>query len=496
MNKTNLDRVNSPINNIVERRNIMNHWRTTLGKMSRPIRISASILIAIFLISGCMHYPVNKPLATVDPNSGYRGKFMGQPENSDEMMVFLAFSGGGTRAAAFSYGVLEELRNTAVTINGKKRMLLHEVDGISGVSGGSFTAAYYGLFGDRIFEDFEQKFLKRNVQGGLTRRFLIRPDNWVRLFSPFFARSDIAAEYYDKILFEKKTFQDMAARKGQSPMVFINATDMVTGIRVAFHQDAFDIICSDLSGYPVARAVTASSAVPVVLTPITLRNYSNDCGFKLPEEAERVRKEHDITSRSFHQVSNVDVYQDVAKHKYIHLVDGGVSDNLGLRAALDRILVMGSFWNTLKYLKLENTHKVVIIVVNAETEVSSQWSLFGRAPTISAMFGAYSSVSVTRYNYETVMLARESFRRWAEEVQKSRCGDGPISTEPGGCGDIKFYLVEVKFDALRDEAERHYFKGMPTSFKLSDKQVDDLRDAAHRILTESEEFQQLLAELQ
>lgn len=455
--------------------------------------IGTFILTAVFFISGCMHYPVNKPLATVDPNSGYRGKFMGQPGNSDETLIFLSFSGGGTRAAAFSYGVLEELRNTEVTIHGQKRMLLHEVDGISGVSGGSFTAAYYGLFGDRIFEDFETKFLKRNVQGGLTRRFLIRPDNWVRLFSPFFARSDIAAAYYDKILFEKKTFQDMAARKG--PMVHINATDMVTGIRVAFHQDAFDVICSDLSSYPVARAVTASSAVPVVLTPITLRNYSNNCNFTLPEEAERVQREHDITSRSFHQVSNVAVYQDVAKHKYIHLVDGGVSDNLGLRAALDRVLALGSIWNTLKYLNLENTRKVVFIVVNAETEVSSHWSLFGRAPTISAMFGAYSSVSVTRYNYETVMLLRESFRRWTEEVQQSRCGDGPISTEPGGCGDIKFYLVEVKFDALRDETERHYFKGMPTSFKLSDKQVDDLRDAAHRILAESEEFQQLLAEL-
>lgn len=465
-----------------------------MSKKFRLFRMGVSILATIFFLSaGCMHYPVNKPLASVDPNSGYRGKFKVQPGNSDEMLVFLSFSGGGTRAAAFSYGVLEELRNTEVTLNGQKRMLLNEVDGISGVSGGSFTAAYYGLFGDRIFEDFETKFLKRNVQGGLTRRFLIRPDNWVRLSSPFFARSDIAAEYYDKILFEKKTFLDMAARKG--PMVHINATDMVTGIRVAFHQDAFDIICSDLSSYPVARAVTASSAVPVVLTPITLRNYSNDCNFTLPEEAERVRREHDITSRSFHQVSNVAVYQDAAKHKYIHLVDGGVSDNLGLRAALDRILTFGSVWNTLKYLNIENTRKVVFIVVNAETEVSTHWSLLGRAPTISAMFGAYSSVSVTRYNYETVMLLRESFRRWTEEVQQNRCGNGTISTEPGGCGDIKFYLVEVKFDALRDEAERHYFKGMPTSFKLSDKQVDDLRDAAHRILAESEEFQQLLAEL-
>ncbi len=460
----------------------------------RIFPIGVSIITTIIFISGCMHYQVNSPLATVDPNSGYRGKLKDhEPGNSDELLLYLTFSGGGTRASAFSYGVLEELRNTEVTINGQKQMLLNQVDAISGVSGGSFTAAYYGLFGDRIFDDFDQKFLKKNVQGGLTRRILIRPDNWVRLFSPFFQRSDLAAEYYDKILFEKKTFQDMAATKG--PMININATDMVTGIRFGFSQDLFDLLCSDLSSYPVARAVTASSAVPVVLTPITLRNYSNDCGFTLPEQIERIRREHDISSRSFHQVSNIQPYMDSGKHKYIHLVDGGVSDNLGLRNAIDKVLILGDLWNTIKYFKQENTRKVVFVVVNAETEVSSHWSLLGKAPTISAMFGAYSSVSVTRYNYETVMLLRESFRRWTEEVQQNRCGDSPISTEPGGCGDIKFYLVEVKFDALRDEAERHYFKGMPTSFKLSDKQVDDLRDAAHRILAESDEFQQLLAEL-
>jgi hypothetical protein len=56
-------------------------------------------------------------------------------------------------------------------------------------------------------------------------------------------------------------------------------------------------------------------------------------------------------------------------------------------------------------------------------------------------------------------------------------------------------VVEVKFDALRDETERLYFKRLPTSFKLSDEEVDKLRDVAHRILDESEEFRRLLRDL-
>jgi len=86
-------------------------------------------------------------------------------------LVILAFSGGGTRAAAFSYGVLETLRDIEVTnASGSKTRLLDEVDVITGVSGGSFTALAYGLYGERLFALFEKSFLKQDVQGALIRR--------------------------------------------------------------------------------------------------------------------------------------------------------------------------------------------------------------------------------------------------------------------------------------------------------------------------------------
>ncbi len=452
-------------------------------------------IIALITLTAthCAHYPVNQPLKQVDPESGYRGKFMGVLGNSDKLILILTFSGGGTRASAFSYGVLEELKKTEVSIDGKKRRLLDEVDAISAVSGGSFTAGYYGLFGDRIFEDFEHRFLKKNIQGAHTRRTFLNPINWVRLFSPSFDRSDLAAEYYDKHVFDGATFGDIAARKG--PMILINATDMITGIRMAFNQEVFDVVCSDVSRFPVARAAAASSAVPIVFSPITLRNYAGSCDYKLPETIDKILKEQDISKRQFHHVNNIKPYLNADKTRYIHLVDGGVSDNLGLRAALDRVLALGDFWKTLKYFGAENTQKVVFIVVNAETEVSDKWFLFDKPPPFSAMLKSYSSIAITRYNFETVMLLRESFRSWTGDVQKNRCGTGPISAESGACGDIQFYLIEVKFDALRDEAERTYFKKLPTTFKLSSAEVDKLRDAAHRILVQSEEFQRFLRDL-
>ncbi len=85
------------------------------------------------------------------------------------MTLAVAFSGGGTRAAALSYGVMQELRDTRVRIDGKEQRLLDAINVISSVSGGSFTSAYYGLYGDRLFVDYEQRFLRSDVEGALKR---------------------------------------------------------------------------------------------------------------------------------------------------------------------------------------------------------------------------------------------------------------------------------------------------------------------------------------
>jgi NTE family protein len=114
--------------------------------------------------------------------AGYRFKNLSNDGNSDSLQIFLAFSGGGKRAAALSYGVLEELARTKIVWEGQQRRLLDEVDYISAVSGGSFTAAYYALHGDGIFTDFEEKFLDKNIQGELIWRLFSEVRSFQILF--------------------------------------------------------------------------------------------------------------------------------------------------------------------------------------------------------------------------------------------------------------------------------------------------------------------------
>ena len=201
------------------------------------------IFVFLSLIACTAHYPRTSPVSSIITLETFSFQEKGYTESSEELLLLLTFSGGGTRAAAFSYGVLEALADTQITINGKERRLLDEIDGISSVSGGSFTAAYFGLFGDRIFEDFESKFLKHDVQSELINR-IFSPLSWPKLWSLYYDRSDLAADYYDELLFEKKTFKDLTG--ANRPLIAINATDAALGSQFTFIGSQFAPICADL----------------------------------------------------------------------------------------------------------------------------------------------------------------------------------------------------------------------------------------------------------
>ena len=454
------------------------------------------LVTGLLFISACSTtYPVNPPLARVEHggDSYTMQNYVRDAENSNEAMLLLAFSGGGTRAAAFSYGVLEELSETNIGEEGNSRPITEEIDAITAVSGGSFTAAYFGLFGDRIFEDYEEKFLRRNVQGELTSQ-VINPMNWSRILSPYYTRADMATELYNETIFEHATFRDLSRADG--PFIIINATEMTLGTRFQFTQNYGNIVCTDLSDLPVARAVTASSAVPILFSPITLKNRAGECDWQQTPWVEQALAQDDKSSRSYNLAASMTSLENSEDHPYMHLFDGGLADNLGLRSLLDGVLRYDGIVPALEAMNMSETRRVIVILVNAETALDVASSRKMQTPSFAASVRSATSVPLKRYSFETVALVKDRLAAWEQESRELECGpdsDWAAAQTDKPCQSIDFHFVEVSFSAHPDPEEEEYLKKLPTSFVLDDEAVDRLIEAGREVLRSDAEYQRLLA---
>jgi NTE family protein len=462
----------------------------------------ATIALLLLMLAGCATRPVNPPISSVDPNAGYRFVARQQYAPDSDTLVVLAFSGGGTRAAAFSYGVLEFLRDTYVVgPQGNRARLLDHVSVITGVSGGSFTALAYGLYGDKLFDEYEARFLKRDVQREITFRTL-NPVYWPSLWSSGWGRSELAADLYDEILFHGATFGDLD--RGRGPFIIASATDISTGARVPFTQATFDVLCSNLNAIRLSRAAAASSAVPVVLTPVTLNNYGGNCGYHPPDWIQPfIDPKEDPprpAARATRNMAQEAALGDGVNRPYLHMVDGGVSDNLGMRSVLDALEIMEALHAVGQPTPLDHARRIIVFVVNSVSIPKTDWDKSESAPgTLSVLIQA-TGVPIDRYSYEATELLRDTRTRWRSMRKLRESSVFTQNKDPAVAAAIRtpdatIYAIDVSFNGLPDKAEIAYLNQLPTSFSLPAEAVDRLRAAAGKIIMASPEFQQLLRDV-
>ena len=451
------------------------------------------LVASLPFLDGCATRPINPRLPQFVRSETYRFESMETRRGSSENLVILAFSGGGMRAAAFAYGVLETLRRMeTVTSTGRPVRLLDEVDLITGISGGSFTALAYGLYGEKLFDEFEQRFLKRNVQGELLARAL-NPGHWGTLFST--GRSELAADLYDEILFKGATFGDLARTAG--PSIVVSATELATGSRVVFLPQNFDVMCSDLSSFRLARAAAASSAVPVLLSPITINNYGGTCGYSEPSwlrqfiESPRPPRP---AGRLLKRLTELRELDDAVEDPYFHLVDGAVSDNLGLRGVLDYLETFEALRAAGHATPLDHIRRIIIFVVNSVSSPSTAWNRSETAPGTLAILTKSAGVPVDRYASESVELLRDIDARWSamRRVRDSAAFPKEALGFIANAPDADIYTIDISFQALKDTAERDFLNQLPTSFVLPAEAVDRLRAAAARLVLESPDLREAL----
>ena len=291
-----------------------------------------------------------------------------------------------------------------------------------------------------------------------------------------YGRGDVAAEYYGKHIFDEARFADL--NRPGAPAVVINATDLATGMRFSFTPGFFDILCADLDQYPLARAVTASSAVPVLFTPITVKSYAGTCGFELPAWVDEAAKDERGSTRKA-EARSLKEFMDRDKRPWLHLVDGGIADNLGLRAFYTTFSLEGDPRQAFRDFGHPDVRHVLIISVNSFAHAQVKWPFKRVAPGLAETIGAISSDQIGRYNYDTIDIVRYSFEYWTKQASTPQ-------------RPVTFDFVEVSFNQVHDENQRQALNNIGTNFDLDDEEVDLLIKAADEVLRASPDFRTFL----
>lgn len=402
----------------------------------RSLQVGSHILVWLLLslavIGGCAILPGhwrpgwNEPWPDGTPVPKTAGSWMlSEMEQQDGRFVALAISGGGSRAANFGAAVMLELQ---------QRGLLQQVDVISGVSGGTLPAVYYGL-GDKAgsFAELEvREALGYDFQSSWIRRWFL-PQNIFRYWLSDFTRSDIMVQVFNNQLYHDATFADLRLH----PKILLNATVHNDNTRFTFTDDRFQALHSILARYRVANAVNASSAFPGAFQDVSLQWYMEPT-------------------------------------QYLHLYDGGPIDNLGVQAIIEYVNrnIVGR--------SLEGLFPkgCVILVVDATPASEHPELNFGQSSRSFIDYfvdtNALDAMDAMLMESRRSLLSHMGIPVWSQD-QKMR-GTLPVN-DPNQCGcEVRHIAIRQLFylDENDDTKLAERVTKIKTKFWVSKEEQDDL----------------------
>jgi len=459
-------------------------------------------------LAGCAAHFENTALTAGHTNAERRTIDDSHP---DRPLILVAISGGGSRAAALGWAVLRELSTFHYMTNGQSRSLIDDVGVVSSVSGGSVIAADFALYGQTGLDSFAPDFLVPDNMLTLILKTL-NPLNWAKQSIEGTSRIDTVEAIFDKQLFKEKTFAEL--NQPGKPYLILNATDMASGEVFAFTPARFDDICSDLDREPISAGVGASSAVPVVLSPVPLQDFSVTNCRNLPAPPWIAHK----LNGTYAPYINLDEfklarYANDLRHgtnsfrtiDYIYLLDGGLGDNLAIHGLLetisspyaarvvdDRDLASSGKSTILDAINSGKIKKVVVIVINARADPANDIYQSDSRPGIVGMTESVISVPIDS--------TTSSVNAQMETLLAALNGAGA-----GGAGNPLFrglyvYGIQIDFDQLRasdpgQRALREEARNIPTLWSISKDNLDVIKQVGPLLLHNHPCFQSLLIDM-
>lgn len=437
-------------------------------RMRKNAYRAASAVIGL-LLAACattFNEPINIPVAS---DAGI-APLAAPPDVPGDTVVALAFSGGGTRAAAFAYGAMRGLDRLPTRHGGT---YFDRIIFISGVSGGSVAAAYFGLKGRLALADFRERFLLKNAEEDLNTRVSLV--NLARGFEGGVNDSSRLAGWLDQNLYEGATLADLF-RPGK-PVVWINASDLYNRTPFLFSPVTFQALCSDPRNYPISQAVAASAAVPIAFVPIVVASYSDACSVPLPAWVDRVIASHTAGAQVRAFARALKRYRDPEQVRFVKLADGGITDNFGLSGIVIAREAAGQPYAPLSREKAVRLRHVVFIIVNSGLGPRGEWARTVQGPSGKEMIGALTDTAINSAVRSGFDAFRLSVKSWQDATRKWRCTLSRAEAVKLGatgdwrCSNISFDVVEIGFDQL-DTARAARLDQVPTRFHLPEAEVD------------------------
>ncbi len=446
-------------------------------------------------LGGCAAWnqPLNRPLGGANLPLVEEAA----PEGDGALYVGLAFSGGGMRASAFAYGMLEELRVRGVG-TGTPDGLLDHVRLVSGVSGGSVTAAQFGLYGPKGLDGYRERYLVTDAEKYMANS-AFNPVTIARGLAGGANGRATFGRYLDEVLFHGATFGDL--RRKSRIKTWINATDMANNTPFLFSPETFDALCSDLSALPISEAVAASAAFPLVFAPVVLAAHQRKCAYKEPDWLTAARFNPEATAAMKAYARALESYARPDEVRFVKLLDGGITDNFGTTGlAVERARAQAP-WAPMTPAEAVRMKRMLFLVANAGVEKQYGWTQKVQGPGGAGLAMSIASAAMSSASRSGYDAMRGELRRWREDLVEWRCAL-PVAEvrhlrgtlDGWDCQDVKLFVGEASFEGLPPGMQTELNK-VPTRLRLTPDQVDLVIGAGRLATRASPELNGFLASL-
>lgn len=453
--------------------------------------LAGALGLALSSCAQVLDPPLN---AQIDTAPRFSPDSIPEGHGDGSLLLGLAFSGGGTRAAAYAYGILRQLQDTPVPGRPGTSMA-DKVRMVSGASGGAVTAAYFALKGPHRFDDLRERFLERDAESSLSTS-IVSPATIAGALGGGINGRGTFARWLDENLFDGARYA--AFDKPDKPIVWINASDIWNSTPFLFTHDTFAALCSDLNSLPISEAVAASAAVPMLFKPIPLKAYGPVCGYKRPAWLQKALDDPNVSMRVLADARALENYQNPSRLKYVKLLDGGLTDNFGLSGFTMNRMASDTPYGPLSIRQAVRLRTMLYLVADAGRREDIAWGETLRGPGAAQMVEATANTMVdasVRHEYDAMQLALASWRR---ELVAWRCSLSPAevlrhrgSLKGWDCRDLEIIFDAVSFDDLTPPTQNS-FRKVETRLVLPQDQVETSVAAGREALLRNHGFRTAL----